>query len=138
MSASLGFEVTLPLGHEDAINRVTELLKTEGFGILSRVDVGNAIESKLGVSFRPYAILGACNPQLAHRALSARPDIGMLLPCNVTIEDVSEGQSKISLVNPDAMMEMGDLGDNPEVRAMADDAKSRLSRVVEALEATNP
>lgn len=134
MSDTLGFELTLPLDHEAAITRVTDALKAEGFGVLSRIDVGDAIRNKLGVEFRPYAILGACNPNLAHQALTHRADIGLLLPCNVTVEDAGPGQSKVAIIDPDAMMSTGDLGSEPPIQEVAKEARERLTRVAQALQ----
>ncbi|HPV08282.1 MAG TPA: DUF302 domain-containing protein, partial [Aggregatilineales bacterium] len=102
------------------------------FGVLTRIDVKATLKEKLGADFRPYVILGACNPPLAHRALEAEPRIGALLPCNVTVEQAGEG-ARVRLVNPFAMLAVGDLGENAEVRAVALEANERLQRVASAL-----
>lgn len=129
----LGFEVVTTLSHDDAINWVTEALKTEGFGVLTKIDIAHAFQEKIGQHFRPYTILGACNPQLAHQALSSQPEIGLMLPCNVTVEATDNG-SIIRIVNPEMMIAVGDLSADAEVMAVADDATQRLKRVVTLLQ----
>jgi uncharacterized protein (DUF302 family) len=129
----LGFEVALDLAPEAAIERVTDVLKAEGFGILTRIDVQATLKEKLGVEFRPYAILGACNPTLAHRALSARAETGLLLPCNVTVEERAGGGSTVRIADPATMLRAGGLARDPEIRAIAHEARERLSRAEEAL-----
>lgn len=126
-----GFQITLRLGYEDALEKVTEALKTEGFGVLTSIDVKETMKKKLDVDFRRYAILGACNPPLAHRALSARPEIGLLLPCNVIVYEESEG-TVISITDPLAMFQFVDA---PELKSVASEARQRLQRVAEALRA---
>jgi uncharacterized protein (DUF302 family) len=132
MAEQMGFEVKLHASHSEAIARVTEALKTEGFGVLTRADVDQAFRDKIGVEFRPYTILGACNPQLAHVALSSKPEIGLMLPCNVTVEAVDDG-CIVRIVNPIAMMQMGDLGSDEVIVDVAGDATERLKRVADAL-----
>ncbi len=132
MSQSMGFEVQLKSSPAEAVERVTEALKKEGFGILTRIDVHKALKEKIGVDFRYYAILGACNPTLAHRALSANAEMGLLLPCNVTVEATEEG-SLIRIIDPDKMMLVAELGNNKEIIAVATEATTRLKRVAEAL-----
>ncbi len=90
MPSHLGFEIELPLTFGDVVGRVKEALKQEGFGILTEIDLQSAFREKLGREFRPYVILGACNPPLAFSAISADPAVGLLLPCNVTVESVGE------------------------------------------------
>lgn len=126
-----GFQITLRLGYEDALEKVTEALKTEGFGVLTSIDVKETMKKKLDIDFRRYAILGACNPPLAHRALSARPEIGLLLPCNVIVYEESEG-TVISITDPLAMFQFVDA---PELKSVASEARQRLQRVAEALRA---
>lgn len=126
-----GFQITLRLGYEDALEKVTEALKTEGFGVLTSIDVKETMKKKLDVDFRRYAILGACNPPLAHRALSARPEIGLLLPCNVIVYEESDG-TVISITDPLAMFQFVDA---PELESVAAEARQRLQRVAEALRA---
>lgn len=133
MSGVLGFEATLALPFDAAIERVTEALKVEGFGILTRIDVHDTLKKKIGADFRPYAILGACNPTLAHKALSARGEVGLMLPCNVTVEATGEGGSLVRIADPQMMMTVGDLGNEAALQQVGSDARSRLLRVAEAL-----
>lgn len=133
MSTDLGFEAMLPLAFDAAIERVTEELKAEGFGVLTRIDVHDTLKKKIGAEFRPYVILGACNPQLAHKALSARADVGMMLPCNVTVEAAGEGRSLVRIADPQMMMTVGDLGTVEELRQVGGEARERLQRVAESL-----
>ncbi len=129
----LGFEVYLAQPFDQAVDTVTAALKAEGFGVLTRIDVRATLKEKLGEDFRPYVILGACNPPLAHRALSTRPEVGLLLPCNVTVEATPDGGSLVRLVNPQAMLGVGDLKDDPDLQAVASEAQARLERVAQAL-----
>jgi uncharacterized protein (DUF302 family) len=124
-----GTRVTVPLPFDEAIARATALLKDEGFGVLTRIDVQQTLQEKIGVEFRRYVILGACNPKLAHRALEAELDVGLLLPCNVTVYE-TEGGTVVSFVDPAAMM--GAAG-NEQLRAVAAEAGARLARVRAAL-----
>lgn len=130
----LGFEVRLAEDHAQAIMRVTEALKEEGFGILTRIDVHVTLKEKIGVDFRPYTILGACNPPLAYRAISAEPETGLLLPCNVTVEHEAGGGSLVRITDPVAMLQFGRLRENPVMGEVATEATERLNRVRHALE----
>ena len=127
-----GIGTTVPLDYERAVARTKEALATEGFGVLSEIDVAATLKKKLDVSFRPYVILGACNPPLAHRALTAERDIGLLLPCNVVVyaADVP-GRSVVAAMDP---VEALQLTGNEEIRPLAEDVKARLTRVLEAVE----
>jgi uncharacterized protein (DUF302 family) len=126
-----GFERRLPgAGVEEAERRVTDALKAEGFGILTRIDVKDTLEKKLGARVSPYVILGACNPPLAHRALEAEPPIGLLLPCNVVVREVEGGEVAVSIADPKAMFT---LVDNPSVGPIAAEVDARLRRALAAL-----
>ena len=124
------FSVETPLDFSTAEARTRELLKAEGFGILTEIDVSSTFEEKLGKQFRPYKILGACNPQLAYRALHAEPGIGLLLPCNVVVEQ-SEGEgTRVRFMEPISALS---LVQNPEVESVAQEASARLHRVAAQL-----
>ena len=129
---SLGFTVILNGKSVDAaIVAVTAALQVEGFGILTDIDVKATFKKKLDVEFRPYRILGACNPKLAHRALSDNADVGLLLPCNVVVEEIAGG-ARVNIVDPRAMFQvMG--GATPALAAVAEEAEMRLKRVAAAL-----
>jgi uncharacterized protein (DUF302 family) len=129
MTAPYGFGTTLAVSYEEAIPRVKEALKAEGFGVLTEIDVRRTLREKLGTEMEPYIILGACNPPLAHRALEQEPDIGLLLPCNVVVRAEGMG-SRVEVADPQAML--GIVG-NEELNAVAREAKQRLQRVVASL-----
>jgi uncharacterized protein (DUF302 family) len=133
MSQPLCFQVKLPDPYEKAIEKVTAALKTEGFGVLTQIDVQATLKNKLNADFRPYVILGACNPPLAHRALQSEPMIGTLLPCNVTVE-AAEGGSLVSIANPEVMLTLEPLSSNSEIMLVASEARARLERVAASLQ----
>ena len=130
--SELAYEVMIDAPSEEALPRVIEALKQEGFGVLTRIDVHDAFKEKLGVDFRNYSILGACNPPLAHRALSSRPDAGLMLPCNVVVEQSGDG-TLVRIVDPAAMMQAGGLAGDPVLLEVGAEAEVRLKRVAEAL-----
>lgn len=124
-----GFSVTTSLPYADAVERTRAELAKEGFGVLTEIDMAATLEKKLGVDFRPYLIIGACNPPLAHRALSAELAIGLLLPCNVVVYAADEpGQSVVAAMDPEAAME---LAGNPELVPVAREAAARLHRALD-------
>lgn len=129
-NSPLGFTVQFQGDLPSAVQRVTEALRTEGFGVLTEIDVQATLKNKLNVDFRPYKILGACNPTLAHRALTTAPEAGLLLPCNVTVAQVDGNTVEVSIVNPINML--GVVG-RPGLEPIAEEANARLSRVAEAL-----
>ncbi len=134
MAEPLSFDVTLPGPFNSALERVVAALKAEGFGVITRIDVQATIKEKMGQDFRPYVILGACNPPLAHRALEADPRIGLLLPCNVTVDE-REGVIHVAVGNPEALLGSVPLANTPEMHEVAAEARKRLERVARALAA---
>jgi len=127
MSKDIGIRAELPVSFEEAIQRTTEALKTEGFGVLTQIDVQTTFKQKINADFRRYVILGACNPVLAHRALSANSDVGLLLPCNVTVQEEGD-EIIVTAVDPLAMM--GSLEEDAEVKAVAVEARAKLEKVI--------
>jgi uncharacterized protein (DUF302 family) len=128
-----GFRTTVPLAYERAVERTREELAKEGFGVLTEIDVRDTLRKKLDVDFRPYVILGACNPPLAHRALTAERDIGVLLPCNVVVyAGEEEGTSEVVAMDPEAALE---LSGNPAIAEVAGDVKAKILRVLAAVAA---
>ena len=132
MSQEIGLSVRLSGSFDAAVERVIAALKVEGFGVLTQIDVRDTLKQKLGVDFRPYKILGACNPPLAHRALTLAPEVGLLLPCNVTVSEAAPDQIDVALVDP--LMMMSGVA-RPELAEVAQDARGRLERVAAALSA---
>ncbi len=129
-TTTLGTTVHLNTDFATAIARVTDALKAEGFGVLTEIDVKATLKKKLDVDFRAYTILGACNPGLAHRALTAAPEVGLLLPCNVVVAQAEAGVVDISLVDPLSML---GVVDRPELGVIAAEARAKLNRVAQAL-----
>lgn len=132
MSTNLGLTKTLNVPYEQAIEQVTALLKEQGFGVLTEIDVKATLKKKIDADFRRYVILGACNPKLAFRALSAELDVGLLLPCNVIVYETDDEQTTVSLVDPLSML---GVVDNADLQPVADEARSRLETVFGALSA---
>jgi len=133
MNAGLayGFTTTLETTVGDAEARVRAALQTEGFGVLTEIDIAAAFREKLGEDFRPYKILGACNPPLAYRALSEETDIGLLLPCNVVVyEGSKDGTAVVSILDP--VLQLGVSG-RDDLGALANDVRDRMKRVIESL-----
>ena len=132
MTTALGFQARLSLPYDQAMEKTIEALKAEGFGVLTEIDVKATMKQKLNAEFRRYTILGACNPPLAHRALSANLDIGLLLPCNVTVYEEGD-ETVVTAVDPEVMM--GALKDDVVVCDVAAEARLRLKRAVAKLNA---
>lgn len=130
MKTSYGFGKTVNYSFLEAIDKVTEALAKEGFGILTEIDVAATMKKKLDKNMRPYRILGACNPHLAHRALSSENSIGLLLPCNVVVREDDAEHVNVEFLDPDMMQE---LSGDAEVEAVAIEAKERLVRVMQSL-----
>ena len=124
------FNKTLDLPFDKAVERVTDELKKEGFGVLTEIDVQTTLKKKLDVDFRPYRILGACNPPFAHQALQAEKNIGLMLPCNVIVQDAGEGKTDIAAIDPLVAMSRVD---NPDLESVAKEVQSKLQRVIENL-----
>ncbi len=124
------FSKTLGISFDEALVRVTEELKKEGFGILTEIDVKETMKKKMNVDFRKYKILGACNPPLAHKAIQAEDKIGTMLPCNVIVQELSEGKIEVAAIDPAASMQAVE---NPKLRDVADQVRVKLKRVIDSL-----
>ena len=124
------FSKVLTLGFEDAVQRTTQALKAEGFGIITEIDIKNTFKKKIGVDFRDYRILGACNPTLAHEALLLEDKVGTMLPCNVVVQDLGGGKTEVAAVDPVASMQAIN---NPRLRHAAQKVQAKLRKAVESL-----
>ena len=130
LSSDYGFTRTFAnVKLDEARTRITDALKAEGFGVLTEIDVKATLKKKIDVDFRPYVILGACNPPIAHKALTAEPAIGLLLPCNVVVAETDDGSSEVAVIKPEAMFS---LVKNPDMEPLAKDVTERLTRALEA------
>jgi uncharacterized protein (DUF302 family) len=124
------FSKTLSMPFDEAVQRATEVLKTEGFGIITEIDVSATLKKKIDVDFRPYRILGACNPKLAHEALQFEDKIGTMLPCNVVVQDVGGGKTEVAAIDPVASMKAVE---NPRLLEAAEHVQTLLKKVMDAL-----
>ena len=123
-----GIRKSVDMPYAKALARVRETLQAEGFGVLTEIDIKDKLHEKLGVDFRRYMILGACNPPLAHRALLAEPEIGLVLPCNVIVYEQGDQKAVVAAFDPEVML---GVVDNPQLREIAADAKKRLTKAIE-------
>ncbi len=121
------FNKTLPVGFEEAVKRTTEALKREGFGIITEIDVKATLKAKIGVDFRNYRILGACNPKIAHEALQLEDKIGTMLPCNVVVQELAANQTEVAAIDPVASMQAID---NRQLKDAAAKVQQMLQRVI--------
>jgi len=130
MKSKYGFGKEVSYSFEDALEKVKKELEKKGFGILTEIDVAATLKKKLNLEMKPYLILGACNPQLAHRALEIDSSIGLLLPCNVVVRSDDNDKVYIEFMDPNAIM---NLVDQPKINVVANEARERLEQVMEAL-----
>ncbi len=133
MDTRFGFGTVVTASFSDAIESVIAALKTEGFGVLTDIDVAATMKAKLDKDMPPYRILGACNPALAYQAISAEPEIGLLLPCNVVVRAIDDATTRISFMDPEAVLQ---LVDQPGIDVLAANVKARLLRVMATISTT--
>ncbi|MGD8568021.1 MAG: DUF302 domain-containing protein [Gammaproteobacteria bacterium] len=126
-----GFSISMSGTMDEVVNKVTEALKTEGFGVLTEIDVQGTLKAKIDVDRKPYKILGACNPHLANDAINAEPDIGLLLPCNVVVRQEDDGSMTVAFMDPAAVL---NLTDNKTVHDLAPQVKAKLEKVRDSLQ----
>ncbi len=124
------FTAVLNIPYEDAVSKVTEALKEEGFGVLTEINVKETLKKKLGIDFRKYVILGACNPPYAHRTLQVDLDVGLLLPCNVIVYETDDKKACVSAINPVSALEVIK---NEELRKIAEEVSEKLKKVVDKI-----
>ncbi len=129
-TSQLGIFIRLNTDYETALTQTIDALKAEGFGVLTEIDVKETMKKKLGVDVLPHKILGACNPPLAHRALTAAPEVGLLLPCNVTVRQLEDGAIEVGIIDPLTML---GVVANPALEPIAGEARARLERVAQSL-----
>ena len=127
-----GLKVSIPVPYEEAVARATDALKSQGFGVLTTIDVKQTLKAKLDRDFQKYVILGACNPPLADRALHAEIDVGLLLPCNVVVYEEAPSSTVVAAMAP--LAALGVVGDNPALASVAREADQRLRQALQALE----
>lgn len=130
MTSKYAFGRTVKSSYGDTIRKATDALAKEGFGVLTTIDVAATLKKKLGLDTKPYVILGACNPQFAHRALEAEPEIGTLLPCNVVVREQPDGATRVDIMDPQAVLR---LTERPEIAPIALEVRQRLERVLAAI-----
>lgn len=124
------FTKVVDMSYEDAVEKTTEELKKEGFGILTQIDVKATLKQKIDVDFRKYIILGACNPRFAHQALQAEEKIGLMLPCNVIVQENPDGKTEVSAIDPISSMQAVD---NPKLGEISNQVQAKLKKVIENL-----
>ncbi len=130
---TIGFQGKLKTGFEKSIELVEKSLNEHGFSIVTRIDMHSTFKEKIGIEFRKYSILGACNAQFAHQIIVADPRAGLLLPCNITVEALSEGETNISFIKPTEMLSLGEIGENEKISEIAIEAERRLLIVADNL-----
>jgi len=130
MSTRYVFGKTVAMSHDEAVRKATEALAVEGFGVLTEIDVAATLKKKIGKDMPPYKILGACNPQLANRAIEAEPQVGALLPCNVVVRQDAAGKTIVEIMDPHSVLQ---LTGRPEIESVAGEVRAKLERVLASL-----